>query len=77
MQPPEPLERRSARRKVRFYGLERLQRVRSGDSGSCGGDTVAVQDRTSRCTRRSTASEHDIRERRRGAHGIAVQFGWL
>jgi hypothetical protein len=33
--PPAPLERRSARRKARFYGLEQLQRVRSGDSGSC------------------------------------------
>jgi hypothetical protein len=30
MQPPEPLERRSARRKARFYGLERLQKARSG-----------------------------------------------
>jgi|SRR5262245_45787705 len=36
MQPPEPLERRSARSKARLYGLERLQNVRSGDSGSCG-----------------------------------------
>src|SRR5262249_37164719 len=35
MQPPEPLERRSARRKAPLYGLERLQRVRSGDSRSC------------------------------------------
>jgi hypothetical protein len=33
--PLEPLERRSSRRKARFYGLERLHRVRSGDSGSC------------------------------------------
>jgi len=43
MQPREPMERRSARRKARFYGLERLQRVKSEDSGSCGGDTVGVQ----------------------------------
>src|SRR5262245_430878 len=35
MQPPEPLERRSARRKARFYGLERLQRASPVDSGSC------------------------------------------
>src|SRR5215471_12384499 len=40
MQPPEPLERRSARGKARFCGLERLQKARSGDSGYCGGDTV-------------------------------------
>jgi len=43
MQPPEPLERCTARRKAGFYGLERLERARSGDSGSCGGNTVGVQ----------------------------------
>ena len=42
--PPAPLERRSACRNARFYGLEQLQRSGQGiqDPGSCRGGTAFV-----------------------------------